>query len=229
MTSFEQTFYNHGVESPLPPLSLHNLSRRTLPPRYPLYLPEDQTPSPVAAAPEPVPQTHEEKLRSLKLLKNKLTRKAIEASPELDEEQLVAFYQALVKAGVEGGDVGGKDLLRIGSGGVDSRKRLGKESIDGILENLEARLRDTLLDDTRMKLVVARGQEAPAHIRITERLAGAVDGPSSSRLIIGSSGKGKEKAVVRPNVLPLGLASKTEWNALFDAFVSRLSDGDSPF
>jgi hypothetical protein len=145
--------------------------------------------------------------------KARLTQMAEDDSPEMDEKALRDFYTALVASAVE--EAPAFDLPRLEG---PRNGRMAREQRLQLLQGLESRLRGAgIIGSSSEQAVAALSDHGDRATRLATALA-TISVPSSSRQ--GFSLKGKEKADVRPADLPVGLVSKTEWDALFESFVS---------
>ena len=152
--------------------------------------------------------------------KFRLTELADSQEPEMEEENLREFYSALVASGVDEAVTNAqlsrveapKDTLTIGD--VERRE---------VLLALESRLNQSNLDQTKKNGAVSsvtRRLSRPSSmrqssLRILETLSGL--NVPSSRAVFSVKGKGRD--IEGPNDLPLGLVTRKEWDALFEALV----------
>lgn len=148
-------------------------------------------------------------------MKYRLTERAEVETPELDEDALRKFYTALVASGVD------QEPL------IDSLKRLGAPEGKGDLIGWEQRkvivegLAKRFIASSSAPLetgVTFRGGKSGLALKVLDALD-KLDVPSTSR-VVGFSSKGKEKEDLSPLNIPLGLVGRSEWDALFEEFVS---------
>lgn len=152
-------------------------------------------------------------------MKIRLTKKATDDTPELTEEALRKFYRGLVESGREEG-------VQEGSKSIDApggRIRLERARREEVLSRLEARLvgqaSSRSYSSKPQTLLPTDATFVPKHHRIALALSSIAGFPSPSANRVFSI-KGKEKAKITPCDVPLGLVSRRECDALFEAFVS---------
>ena len=145
-------------------------------------------------------------------VKVRLTKKATEDTVELSEDALRTFYRALIESGQEESL---EELKRLEA--PEGRLRIGSARRIDVLASLERRLWGV---GPSVNLP-AKSRDPPSHHHIAAMLSSIAPRPSGASTSTLYSAKGKEKAVIRPGDLPLGLLGRTEWNAVFEEFVSR--------
>ncbi|OCF45692.1 hypothetical protein I317_00595 [Kwoniella heveanensis CBS 569] len=232
----------HGYDAPNGLPVLTDLPPTVEPTRpFPLYQrpPEPQT--------QYIPLTQEtldslpSNARLSKELKVKLTKKAIEDLPELQEEDIKRFYKDLVLTGVE--DAAGLEHGRLAMGGPEEEQRklpFPAEERKDILRQMGERLlapsyqqhqrinesaADGIDEGAGLSQIVGAGEDqgrrVPTHVRVLEALAELAiedqgQGPS------GTSKSPASQATQHARMdIPLGVVSSREWKALFEEFIAR--------
>ncbi|WVQ95509.1 hypothetical protein IAU59_002606 [Kwoniella sp. CBS 9459] len=174
--------------------------------------------------------------RLSKELKVRLTKKAIEDLPELEEDDIKRFYRDLVLTGIV--EDGSPDRLALDAPEEQRRLPLPAEERKDILRQMEERLlASSQQQQQRIGLetsaeqatygattggevlrVESEGRRTPRHVRVLEALAelAVVDqGPS------GTSKSPAFSAQPTRMDIPLGVVSSREWKALFEEFIIR--------
>ncbi|WVF67945.1 hypothetical protein IAT40_002707 [Kwoniella sp. CBS 6097] len=204
--------------------------------------PEPTRPFPLYQRP-PEPQyipLNQETLDSLpsssklsKELKVRLTKKAVENLPELQEEDIKRFYKDLVLTGLEDA---GHEKLALEAPEELKRLPFPAEERKDILRELEDRLLAPLHRHQRIGVPTTQeegienrvgqvvkseteGKRIPRHVRLLEELAelAVIDqGPSGTS-------KSPASQTMQPARMdiPLGVVSSREWKALFEEFLAR--------
>jgi len=200
------------------PLHLDKYPPPSFPPtRQALYVPEPDVAPEVENVPDEEQVEHSLKLR--------LTKLAEDDHAEYDEMALRDFYAAVVSSGAEEAAALEASQAQIEAPGAS---RMDRDTVQRVLGGLEKRLLELELisppptesESTEVNRVVAdTDANTERAIRIAAGLS-AISIPSCSSTTIGFSVKGKEKEVVRPTDVSVGLVSQTEWEALFESFVS---------
>jgi hypothetical protein len=154
-------------------------------------------------------------------LKLRLTKLAEEDHAEYDEMTLRDFYAAVVASGAEEAAALEDHRPQIEAPGAS---RMDRETVQRVLSGLDKRLSELQLispppADTQSTEIEKVDVVTEQAIRTAAGLS-VISIPSSSTATIGFSVKGKEKEVVRPADVSVGLVSHTEWEALFESFVS---------
>lgn len=237
--------YYESANCPVPILNLLTISLR-YESRRPPDLPPLSDPSfdgvppysfPIYRAPIPAPISMKDEIDIASLpsdkylekgIKTRLTKKAIEDTPELTEEALRTFYRGLIESGRNEGQE--EELKAIEA--PERRLRLGKARREEILARVEVRLLESCSNGGPSS--GSAGPQStdvastPAHHRLASVLAliaSSIPVPTTSNF----SAKGKEKAVKTAGDIPLGLLSKREWDALFEEFVSSSQCSETDF
>ena len=188
-------------------------------------------PFPMYSKPIPPPPEEDFDISSLpsdtyiqKGAKIRLTQKVVEDTPELDEEDLRSFYRGLVESSREDGVLA--DVKQIGAPGGRRRLRLGRVRREEVLARLQERLLGagpSGRSASLAHLLPVGVKNAPMRVQLAVVLSSIGSQPTLGTAGLLSSVKGKEKAGTGQYV-PLGLLSRTEWEAILEDFVSESSE-----
>jgi hypothetical protein len=130
--------------------------------------------------------------------KSQIVRRAIEDVAEYEEADLRDFYKQVV---LSGAPKVSEDLKMLGAPDEGPMSKAQRYTLlSGLSERLRAKPDDA---DGRVALLPAIPQGTPEHVALTAALLDIAPEESASSLPV-----------------PLGVVRKSEWQALFDAFVS---------
>ncbi|KAK8850474.1 hypothetical protein IAR55_004392 [Kwoniella newhampshirensis] len=208
------------------------------PPRsFPLYRPGPPAPPFIPLTQETLASLPSEQSVS-RQFKNRVTKKAIESLPPLEEDDLRTFYKELVKTGIKYPQQGRLALEDPSNTQNTRRIPMSKDERESILKGVEIRLGGPGLHEDHdesgsgsqigsgeLTLAVVRRatKHAPTHYRVFALLASMVVGPETGP---SETSKGKGRAADPLTMgggadVPLGLVSRREWDAIFEEFIEK--------